>query len=224
MVNATTRHNQPISVVIVDDHDVVREGIAALLQADPHIEVVGQGGDGQEAINLTATLHPDVLLTDVRMPHVDGIQAIREIKAQWPDVRVAILTAFANDGYVLEGLIAGADGYLLKGATPAALIAGVITVAAGQQVIEPGIARHLAELSVRRSAGRSQMYDGLSQRELQLLTMLARGLSLSQIANELCIAEKTARNHLSAIYRKLAVPDRTQAILYAIKKGLIEAE
>lgn len=221
---SASQHNQSISVVVVDDHEVVREGIAALLQADPRIEVVGRGGDGQTAIDLAEALHPNVVLVDIRMPNVDGIQATRAIKAQWPDVHVAILTAFANDGYVLDGLMAGADGYLLKGATPAALIAGVITIAAGQQVIEPGVAHRLAELSARQSPRHHHNYDGLSQRELQLLTMLACGQSLSDIARELFIAEKTVRNHLSAIYRKLDVTDRTQAILYAIKKGLIEAE
>lgn len=213
----------PIRVVVVDDQLLLREGIANLLQADPRIEVVGLGGDGQQAINLVNSLHPDIVLTDIRMPVLDGIQTIREIKARWPDVRVVILTAFVYDGYLVEGLMAGADGYLLKDSSPSALILGIVAVAAGQKVMEPSVAEHIAGLLSKRSAERNH-YDGLTQRELQMVAMIARGMVAKEIAHELHISDKTVRNHISNIYRKLGIFDRSQAVLYAIKKGLVVAD
>lgn len=215
---------QRVRVVVVDDQILVREGIVTLLRMDPRIEVVGTGSNGQEAIDLTGELQPDVVLTDIRMPIVDGIQAIREIKARWPEVRVAILTSFVQDGYVLDGLSVGADGYLVKDATPASLISGLISIAAGHQVIEQGIGRRVAELMRKKSPERNQSYDGLTPRELQMLTMLVHGRGVKDIAAEMCISERTARNHLSNIYHKLGVFDRSQAVLYAIKKGVATAE
>lgn len=213
----------PIRVVVVDDQLLLREGIANLLQADPRIQVVGLGGDGQQAIEMVGTLHPEIVLTDIRMPVLDGIQAIREIKARWPEIRVVILTAFVYDGYLVEGLMAGADGYLLKDSSPSALISGIIAVAAGQKVMEPSVAEHVAGLLSKHSAERNH-YDGLTQRELQMVAMIARGLVAKEIAHELHISEKTVRNHISHIYRKLGIFDRSQAVLYAIKKGLVVAE
>lgn len=215
---------RPVRVIVVDDQLLLREGIATLLQADPRIQVVGRGSNGQDAIDLAASLHPDVVLVDIRMPVVNGIQAIIEIKQRWPEVRVVILTSYVYDGYVVEALMAGADGYLLKDASPAALISGVIAVAAGEQVIEPGVARHVAEMLGKQSQERHQCYDGLTPRELQMLAMIARGLVAKEIAHELRISEKTVRNHVSNIYRKLGIYDRSQAVLYAIKKGLVSAE
>ncbi|GAC1447236.1 MAG: response regulator transcription factor [Ktedonobacterales bacterium] len=213
-----------VRIVVADDQLLLREGIAMLLQADPRIEVVGRGRDGQEAIDMAETLSPDVVLVDIRMPKVDGIQAIREIKARWPHMRVVILTSFVYDGYVVEGLMAGADGYLLKDASPAALISGVLAVAAGEQVLEPSVVRHVADMLDKHSAERTRLYDGLTPRELQMVAMVARGLVAKEIAHELHISEKTVRNHISNIYRKLGIFDRSQAVLYAIKKGLVTAD
>lgn len=215
---------QRVRVVVVDDELLVLEGIVTLLRMDPRIEVVGTGSNGQDAINLAAELQPDVVLTDIRMPIVDGIQAIRVIKSRWPDMRVALLTSFAQDGYVLEGLSVGADGYLMKGDTPASLISGLISIAAGHQVVEQDIGRRIADLVSKRNPERNQVYDGLTSRELQVLVMVVRGQSVKDIATELCISERTARNHLSNIYHKLGVFDRAQAVLYAIKKGLVTAQ
>lgn len=215
---------QQVRVVVVDDEMLIREGIVSLLQADPRIAVVGTGANGQEAIDLTSELQPDVVVTDIRMPAMDGIQAARVIKTRWPAVRVALLTSFAQDGYVLEGLSAGVDGYLVKGAAPAALICGLLSIASGQQVIEQGIGRRVTELMRRQSADRSRTYDGLTPRELQMLTMLVHGRGVKDIAGELCISERTARNHLSNIYHKLGVFDRSQAVVYAIKKGIATAD
>ena len=223
-VYAHAQTEQLKRVVVVDDQLLLREGIAALLQSDPRIQVVGRGANGQEAIELIDRVHPDVVLMDIRMPVMDGIQAILEIKKRWPNVRVIILTSFVYDGYVVEGLMAGADGYLLKDASPAALVSGVIAVAAGEQVMEPGVARHVAEMLSKQSTERNRCYDGLTPRELQMLAMIARGQVAKEISHELRISEKTVRNHVSNIYRKLGIFDRSQAVLYAIKKGLVSAD
>lgn len=215
---------QRVRVVVVDDELLVLEGIVTLLRMDPRIDVIGTGSNGQDAINLAADLQPDVVLTDIRMPVIDGIQAISAIKTRWPNMRVALLTSFAQDGYVLEGLSVGADGYLLKGDTPASLISGLISIAAGHQVVEQDIGRRIADLVRKRSPEHNQAYDGLTSRELQVLVMVVRGQSVKDIATDLCISERTARNHLSNIYHKLGVFDRAQAVLYAIKKGLVSAE
>jgi DNA-binding NarL/FixJ family response regulator len=213
-----------VRVVVVDDQLLLREAIATLLQIDPRIAIVGRGGNGQDAIDLATSLHPDVVLVDIRMPVLDGIQAIQEIKRRLPDIRVVILTSFVYDGYVVEGMMAGADGYLLKDASPAALISGVIAVANGEQVMEPGVARQVAAMLGKQRADRSRQYNGLTPRELQMLAMIARGLVAKEIAYDLQISEKTVRNHVSKIYRKLGIFDRSQAVLYAIKKGLVSAE
>jgi DNA-binding NarL/FixJ family response regulator len=135
-----------------------------------------------------------------------------------------ILTSYVYDGYVLEGLMAGADGYMLKDSGPAALVSGVITVATGQKVLEPSVAQHVTDLLSKHSAERQDIYDGLTQRELQVVSMVARGLVAKEIAHKLRISEKTVRNHISNIYRKLGIFDRSQAVLYAIRKGLVAAE
>lgn len=224
MAHADPPTVRTVRVVLADDQRLIREGIARILSGDPRIEVVGTGADGQDALRLTGELHPSVVLVDIRMPNVDGIQAIREIKARFPEVRVVILTSFAHDGYVVEGLMAGADGYLLKDASSEALISGVIAVAAGEQVIEPPIARQVAEMLGKQSVERTRLYDGLTERELQMVAMVARGFVAKEIAHDLGISEKTVRNHISNIYRKLGIFDRSQAVLYAIKKGLVTAE
>lgn len=195
-----------------------------LLDVDDAIQVVGKGANGSEAIELAERLRPDVLLIDIRMPVMDGIQAIREIKQRMPHMRVVILTSYVYDGYVVEGLMAGADGYLLKDASPAALRSGVLAVANGEQVMEPGVGRQVVNLLGRQRTDRNQNYDGLTPRELQILAMIARGAVAKEIAHELTVSEKTVRNHISNIYQKLGIFDRSQLVLYAIKKGLITAE
>lgn len=219
---AETKHR--VRVVVVDDQVLVREGIVTLLRLDPRIEIVGTGSTGQEAIDLTDKLQPDVVLTDIRMPVMDGIQASREIKARWPHVRVALLTSFVQDGYVLDGLSVGADGYLVKDATPDSLISGLISIAAGHQVVEQSIARRVAELMRKKSPERNHSFDGLTPRELQMLTQLVHGNGVKEIAADLSISERTARNHLSNIYHKIGVYDRSQAVLYAIKKGVVTTD
>jgi DNA-binding NarL/FixJ family response regulator len=155
------------------------------------------------------------------MPMMDGIQAIRETKARWSDVRIAILTPYVYDEYVVEGLMAGADGNLLKDASSAALVSGVVAVAGGPQVMEPSVARHVTELLSKQRAERRQQYDGLTTRELQMLAMIARGLVAKEIGHELRISEKTVHSHVSC---KLGVFDRSQVVVYAINNGLVNAE
>jgi DNA-binding NarL/FixJ family response regulator len=209
-----------VRVVVVDDQVLLREGVASLLRRDPRIAVVGMGANGHDAIDLTGTLRPDVVLIDIRMPGLDGIGATREIKSRWPQVRVMILTSLVEDGLVIEGLDAGASGYILKDATPDVLIADVLAVAAGGHVMHPGVARQMASLLGKQNQARKDTYEGLTQRELQILSMLARGMAAKEIARSVHISEKTVRNHLSHIYSKLGIFDRSQLILWAIRKGL----
>ncbi len=216
-----TRH---VRVVVVDDQVLLREGVASLLQRDPRIAVVGMGGTGKDAVELVGALRPDVALVDIRMPVLDGIAATREIKARWPEAHVMILTSLVEDGLVIEGLDAGASGYVLKDATPDVLIADVLAVAAGGHVLHPTVARQVATLLGKQNQARKDTYDGLTQRELQILSMLARGMAAKEIARAVHISEKTVRNHLSHIYSKLGIFDRSQLILWAIKKGLATME
>jgi DNA-binding NarL/FixJ family response regulator len=214
----------PIRVLVVDDQYLMREGLATLLQRDRRLAVVGRGKDGQEAVDLAARLLPDVVLLDIRMPVLDGIQATRQIKARWPQVRIVILTSFVNDGYVVQGLAAGADGYLLKDATPEALVSGVLAVAAGKSVLETDIARRVAHLLGDQAKRPGHQAEGLTVREIELLTMVSQGLLAKDIARALHISEKTVRNHMSSIYHKLGIFDRSQAVLWAIRNGLVPAE
>ncbi len=213
-----------IRVLVVDDQQLLREGIASLLRTDPRIDVVGQGSTGSDAVALTSARRPEVVLVDIRARMQDGIQAIREIKQRWPEVRVVILTTHIYDGYVVDGLVAGADGYLLKDASPAALLSGIAAVAAGDHVMEPAVARRVAALLAKQQSDRKHFYDGLTMREPQNLTLCARGFIAKEIAHELRISQKTVRNHVSNMYRKLGIFDRSQAILYALKKGIAMAE
>jgi len=211
----------PIRIVIADDQRLLREGLASILSAERSIQVVGLAANGQEAVDLAGQLAPDVVLMDIRMPVMDGIEAIQAIKAAWPKVKIIILTSFLSDGYVVEGLMAGADGYVLKDTSPAALISSIHTVHAGGQVVESGVAQRVAALLAKQNHDRNECYDGMTTREVQLLAMVARGMAAKEIAHALRISEKTVRNHISNIYRKLGIYDRSQAVIYAMKKGLV---
>lgn len=211
-----------LRMVIVDNHYIFREALAALLRMDPHLQVVGLGANGREAIDLVENLRPDILLLDLRMPLMDGIQATREIKQRWPDVRIIVLTAHAHEGCVVESLLAGADGFLLKDSPPLDLRSGIEAVAAGKRVVEPGVASRVGAILEAHQLSRDHSFDGLTERELQMVVMIARGLVAKEIAHELRLSEKTVRNHIGHIYRKLGVFDRTQIVLYAAKKGMLK--
>lgn len=214
-----------INVLLVDDQKLVRQGIQVLLETEEDIRVIGQAGDGQEALDMAARLKPDVILMDIRMPVMDGVTATRELSQRFPQIGVIILTTFDDDEYIFEGLKAGARGYLLKDISSEDMAAAVRTVAAGGALIQPSITRKvLAEfsrLSTRPQSKADGLIDPLTERELDVLRALAQGLSNREIADKLVITEGTVKNHVSNLIAKLNVRDRTQAILKAQELGLI---
>lgn len=210
-----------INILICDDQAIVRKGIRALLATEPDIEVIGEAKNGQEAINQTAALQPDVILMDLVMPEVDGIEAIRGITAHQPQARILVLTSFATDDKVFPAIKAGALGYLLKDSSPEDLVQAIQHVYRGEPSLHPTIARKvLHELSQPDEAEKPPTSEPLTERELEVLRLVAQGLSNRQIANELIISEATVRTHVSNILGKLHLASRIQAALYALDKGL----
>jgi NarL family two-component system response regulator LiaR len=209
----------PIRVLIADDHAILRKGIRALLSTEPDIEVVGETGDGLETVAQAAALCPDVILMDLVMPEMDGIEATRRITAEQPGVHILVLTSFATDDKVFPAIKAGALGYILKDSGPAELVQAIHQVYRGQPSLEPSIAlKMLQELS--HPPQRPPTPEPLSERELEVLRLLAQGKSNREIANQLVITELTVRTHVSNILGKLHLASRTQAALYALKEGL----
>ncbi len=206
-------------VLICDDHAIVRKGIRALLATKPGIEVVGEAGDGKEAVAQAAALHPDVILMDIMMPELDGIEATRQITAQQPDAHILVLTSFAADDKVFPAIKAGALGYLLKGSSPDELVQAIRQVAAGEPSLEPAIARKVL-LELHRPPQAPPTTDPLTERELEVLRLIAQGLGNREIADRLVIAERTVCTHVSNILAKLHLASRTQAALFALKEGL----
>jgi two-component system, NarL family, response regulator LiaR len=209
-----------IRVLIVDDHAIVRKGIRALLSTEAGLEVVGEAGDGAEALAQAQALRPDVILMDLVMPNVDGIEATRQITAEQPTARILVLTSFAADDKVFPAIKAGALGYLLKDSGPGELVQAIHQVARGEPSLEPSIARKvLFELSHPPKSAPTTP-DPLTERELDVLRLVAQGRSNREIAEELVIAEMTVRTHVSNILSKLHLASRTQAALYALREGL----
>lgn len=210
-----------IRVLICDDQRVVCEGLRAILSTAPQIEVVGVAHHGAEAIERIAATRPDVVLMDLKMPVMDGVQATREIRSRFPGVRVLILTTFDADEWVFDAVRAGASGYLLKDSPGDALIAAVEGTAAGKAHVDPAVAGRLLEQVSRGAPGPpSPLLDSLTEREREVLGLLGRGYSNAAIASHLHLTEGTVRNHVSAILGKLGVSDRTQAALIALRSGL----
>jgi NarL family two-component system response regulator LiaR len=208
-----------IRVLIADDHAILRKGIRALLGTEPDIEVVGETADGLETVAQSKTVHPDVILMDLVMPNMDGIEATRRITSQQPGVRILVLTSFAADDKVFPAIKAGALGYILKDSGPAELVQAIHQVYQGQPSLEPSIAlKLLQELS--HPSQRPPTPEPLSEREMEVLRLLAQGKSNREIAEQLVIAELTVRTHVSNILGKLHLASRTQAALYALKEGL----
>jgi DNA-binding NarL/FixJ family response regulator len=214
-------------VLIVDDQMMVREGFSVLLNAMPGIEVVGEAVDGRQAIAQTAALRPDVVLMDIRMPELNGIEATREIVAANGDAKVLVLTTFDLDEYVYEALRAGASGFLLKDASARQLADGVRVVASGEALLAPAVTKRLiAEFSkltgpsVRLPAALSQISD-LTDRETEVLVLIAQGLSNGEIAARLVVAESTIKTHVSRVLVKLGLRDRTQAAVFAYEARLV---
>jgi NarL family two-component system response regulator LiaR len=212
-----------IRVLIADDHAILRKGIRALLSTEPDIEVVGETDDGLETVAQAKTLHPDVILMDLVMPKMDGIEATRQITAEQPDVRILVLTSFAADDKVFPAIKAGALGYILKDSGPAELVQAIHQVHQGQPSLEPSIAlKMLQELS--HPPKQPPTPDPLSEREMEVLRLLAQGKSNREIAEQLVITELTVRTHVSHVLGKLHLASRTQAALYALKEGLASLE
>jgi DNA-binding NarL/FixJ family response regulator len=212
---------RPIRVLVVDDHDVVRAGIAGLLDAVPDIEVVGTAADGLEAVELAADCDPDVVLMDLVMPGGGGVAAIRRLRERVPDTRVVVLTSFASDDQVIPAVQAGAAGYLLKDVDPSGLEAAVRLVHEGEALLDPQIAGRVMEEVAHPPAGGD--LASLTPREREVLALLGRGMSNRQLADTLVVSEKTVKTHVSNILMKLGVHDRTQAALLAVREGLVDA-
>ena len=212
-----------IRILIVDDHAIVRKGIRALLSTERDIQVIGEAGDGAEAVIQAQTLRPDVILMDLVMPKTDGIEATKQITAQQPGARILVLTSFAADDKVFPAIKAGALGYLLKDTKPEDLVQAIHQVYRGEPSLEPSIARKvLTELSTPQQKPLSP--DPLTERELDILRLIAQGRSNKEIAEELVITEMTVRTHVSNVLGKLHLASRTQAALYALKEGLASLE
>ena len=210
-----------ITVLVVDDHIIVRKGIRALLATEPDIEVIGEATNGREAITQTEALGPDVILMDLVMPELDGIEAIKHITDNNPQVRIVVLTSFATDEKVFPAIKAGALGYLLKDSAPEELIQAIRQVYQGESSLHPTIARKLLqEISRPPQPQKPPTTEPLTERELSVLKLIAQGLSNQDIADQLVISEATVRTHVSNILSKLHLASRTQAALYALREGL----
>ena len=215
----------PIKVIIVDDHQVVRQGLRTFLELVDDIQVVGEAGDGAEAVALTQREQPDVILMDVVMPTMDGIAATRQIQALGLGTRVIALTSFTEDDKVFPAIQAGASSYLLKDVSPDDLVAAIRAAHRGEARLHPDIARKLMEAMRTEPASARRGPGGvdLSERELQVVRLVAEGLSNREIASRLVISEKTVKTHLTHILSKLSLADRTQLAIYAIRAGLAQA-
>ena len=211
-----------IKVLIADDHTVVRKGIRALLETEPGITVVGEAADGEDAIHKALALKPDVILMDLVMPKLDGVQAIKELREKLPEIKVLVLTSFAEDRRIVAAIEAGALGYLLKDSSPEDLVRAIREVHRGESSLHPKVAQQLVK-KLQRPAEEPEREE-LTARERKVLALIARGLSNREIARELSISEPTVRTHVSNILRKLGLKSRTQAALYALRNALASLE
>jgi DNA-binding NarL/FixJ family response regulator len=215
----------PVRVLLVDDDDLMRAGLKAVLSSDSRVEVVGEAGNGRAAVERVRALRPDLVLMDVRMPDLDGIAATREVTTASPEVKVVILTTFEQDDYIFGALNAGASGFLLKRSGPEELLAAIQTVAAGDSLLSPSVTRTVIDRMARQPTpeiGPSRLLDDLTPREREVLVLLARGLSNSEIAAELVIEESTVKTHVKRILMKLRLRDRIQAVVFAYESGLVQ--
>jgi DNA-binding NarL/FixJ family response regulator len=221
----SNNEGETVRVAVVDDQRLFAKGLSGLVDMLPGVEVVGVGYDGEEAVALCREEEPDVVLMDISMPKMDGISATREIRNLLPQTAVIILTGHEDDEHVFEGIKAGAQGYLLKDSEPDDLARAIHTVNAGNTIIAPDLAQKMLNtFEGGRSRSPQLSPPPLTERELEVIRALAQGMSDRQIAGSLGISEKTVRNHTSNIYRKLHIFDRTQAVIYAIREGVIDVE
>ena len=214
---------EQITILLADDHRVLRQGMAQALESQPDMVVVAQANNGLEAVELVEIHQPDVALVDINMPEIDGVEATRRITADSPHTRIIILTMYRQGDVVVEAIKAGASGYLLKVVELEEVLSAIRAVARGEAVMDPAIAgRVLAELRSPKSPDNQLSKLQLSDRDLEILSLLAKGRSNLQIAEQLQIAEKTVRNRLTVIYRNLNLENRTQAALFALREGLLD--
>jgi DNA-binding NarL/FixJ family response regulator len=223
--------NPRIRVLAVDDQRVVREGLAMLLGLLPDIEVVGTAADGEEALTLAGELRPDVILMDLRMPRVDGVEATRRLRASHPEIKVVVLTTYADDRSVIDALRAGALGYLTKDAGADEIRQALQRVASGQASLDPAVQMHLVEAiataataattDVTSAPAASQLPDGLTPREVEVLGLIGAGLSNTEIAAQLFVSEATVKSHVNHMLPKIGARDRAQAVGYAYRHGLV---
>jgi len=222
----------PIKIVIADDHALLRQGIRNVLELEDDLQVIGEAGDGEEAVEKAVTLAPDILLLDINMPKINGLEVIKQVSEQQKKVRIIVLTMHDDENYVIEVIKAGAVGYLLKDIEPGMLVKAIRTVHDGESFIYPSLAKklfgeinrqHVRNLEAAKMVERSKE-ERLSYRELEVLEMVCKGLSNHEVAKNLFLSEKTVKNHLTNIFRKIGVTDRTQAVLYAIKNKIVTIE
>jgi len=223
--------NPRIRVLAADDQRVVREGLAMLLGLLPDVEVVGTAADGEEALTLAGELRPDVILMDLRMPRVDGVEATRRLRASHPEIKVVVLTTYADDRSVIDALRAGALGYLTKDAGADEIRQALQRVASGQASLDPAVQMHLVEAiattataattDVTSAPAASQLPDGLTPREVEVLGLIGAGLSNTEIAAQLFVSEATVKSHVNHMLPKIGARDRAQAVGYAYRHGLV---
>ena len=209
-----------IRVMIADDHPVVREGLAAMLARQPDIDVVGEATDGCEAVQRAGEILPDIILMDLQMPHLGGVEAIKQIRAKFPQVQMIVLTTYGDDDSIFQGIAAGARGYLLKDAPRDELFRAVRAVARGESLLQPAVATRLLDRFARPKVEPPQ--ETLTERELDVLRLLAKGSANKQIGAQLHISESTVKTHVANIFQKLEVTDRTEAVTVALSRGLIK--
>ena len=222
----------PIKIVIADDHALLRQGIKNVLSLEPDLDVIGEAADGEEAISKLESLKPDILLLDVNMPHMNGLEVTKRLKTAKSAVKIIILTIHDDENYVIEVIKSGADGYLLKDIEPGMLVKAIRLVYEGQSFIYPTLAKRLfGELS-RQEERRLEVpnmlerrkEERLTYREVEVLQLIGRGMNNQEVAQKLFLSEKTVKNHLTNIFRKINVVDRTQAVLYAIRNKIVVLE
>ena len=211
-----------IKILIADDHPVVREGLSSMLKKVPDFEVVGEAANGQETIDKALALKPDVILLDLRMPVLDGVEAMRRIKEQNQSIKYVVLTTYDNDEYIFQGIEAGATAYLLKDSPREELFKAIKTVANGESMIHPTIATKVLNRFVMISR-KMRESSGFSSREIEVLQLMAKGFSNKDIAASLFFSESTVKTHIQNIFHRLRVNDRTEAVIEAIKQGIIDA-
>ena len=214
-----TNQDRPIKILVADDHAVVRQGVAALVDPRPEFELVGEAADGQEAVDLTLSLKPDVILMDLEMPKKDGIEAIYEIRREIPDSKILVLTSFSDDDKVLQAIRAGAMGYVLKVSQPYELLQAIQDVYLGELTLSPEVARTLLG-SIVKIREPVEEVESLTSREVDVLRLVAKGMSNQEISKSLEISDGTVRTHVNHILAKLKLTNRTQAALYALREGL----